>query len=82
MENVKNQLESLKISDPLQFQNLTLFAIKGLNNYSLNYLTLSQAYEKNYVEHAKTCKVLKTCKNEIFEQIRPKLYATISSEHS
>ena len=50
MENIKHQLESIKISDPLQFQNLTLFAIKGSNNNSLNYLTLSQAYEKNYVE--------------------------------
>ncbi len=50
MKNIKHQLESIKISDPLQFQNLTLFAIKGLNNNSLNYLTLSQAYEKNYVE--------------------------------
>jgi len=50
MENIKHQLESIKISDPLQFQNLTLFAIKGSNKNSLNYLTLSQAYEKNYVE--------------------------------
>ena len=50
MENVKNQLESIKISDPLQFQNLTLFAIKGSSSNTLNYLTLSQAYEKNCVE--------------------------------
>jgi hypothetical protein len=54
MENIKQQLQSINISDPLHFQNLTLFAIKGSNNTSFHYITLSQAYENKVVEVKET----------------------------
>ncbi len=54
MENIKQQLQSINITDPLHFQNLTLFAIKGSNNTSFHYITLSQAYENKVVEVKET----------------------------
>ena len=54
MESIKQQLQSINISDPLHFQNLTLFAIKGSNNTSFHYITLSQAYENKVVEVKET----------------------------
>lgn len=54
MENIKYQLKSINISDPLHFQNLTLFAIKGTNNNSFNYYTLAQAYKKKSIEIQET----------------------------
>ena len=54
MENIKQQLQSINISDPLHFQNLTLFAIKGSNNTSFHYITLSHAYENKVVEVKET----------------------------
>jgi len=54
MENIKQQLQSINISDPLHFQNLTLFAIKGSDNTAFHYITLSQAYENKVVEVKET----------------------------
>ena len=54
MENIKQQLQTINISDPLHFQNLTLFAVKGSNNTSFDYITLAQAYENKVVELKET----------------------------